>query len=90
VSPDSSGHPCGAALPWAASGHAISPPPAATVTIPLPRAAGLPAGALARPPNTGNSNGTTACIATAPSVQTSTPAGLGIRFKQPASHDGVT
>ena len=61
--------------------HAISPAPAATVTSPAPRtAAGLRAGRSARSSNRDNSNGTTACNATAPAVQTSTPAGLGMRF----------
>ncbi len=90
MSPDPSAHPCGAAPPWAANAHAISPAPAATVTSPVPRVAGPLADAPAQPPSTDDSKGTTACIATAPSVQTSRPAGLGIRFTSRASHDGVT
>src|SRR5260221_2879429 len=90
MSPDSGATPCGAAWPWAASAHAISPAPAPTVTSPVPRAAGLLAGGPARPPSTDNSNGTTACIATAPSALTSTAAGLGIRLTRGASHDGMT
>jgi hypothetical protein len=78
VNPDSSAHPRGAAWQWAASAHVISPAPAATVTSPAPRVAGcLRAGRPARSPNRASSNGTTTCIATAPTVQTSTPAGLG-------------
>jgi hypothetical protein len=80
VSPDSSVHPRGAAWQWAASAHVISPAPAATATSPAPRTAGLLAGRPARSSSRDNSNGTTACNATAPAVQTSTPAGLGMRF----------
>ena len=81
MGPDSSAHLRGAAWQWAASAHAISPAPAATVTSPAPRtAAGLLAGWPSRSPSRDNSNGTTACNATAPAVQASTPAGLGMRF----------
>jgi hypothetical protein len=43
-------------------------------------AEGLLARRPARSPNRDNSNGTTACIAAAPTIHTSTPAGLGMGF----------
>jgi hypothetical protein len=45
-------------------------------------AGNLRAGRRARSSKRDNSNGTTACIATALAIHTSTPAGLGMRLTQ--------
>ena len=76
-----SAQPRGAAWYWAANAHAISDAPAATVSSPAHRTAGgILAGGPARPPSRDSSNGIAACIATAPSVQPSSPAALGMRW----------
>jgi hypothetical protein len=62
-------------------GHAISDAPAATISSPALRTAGLvlPGGST-RSPSRDSSSGITPCIATAPSIQTSVPAARGMRF----------
>lgn len=76
-----SSQPRGAASRCAASAHSITVAPAPTVTSPMPRTTGFVLSFRAtRSPSRDSSNGTTACIATAPSVQTSMPTARGMRF----------
>lgn len=78
---DCSSQPRGAASWCAASAHSITVAPAPTVTSPMPRTTGFVLSFRAtRSPSRDSSNGTTACIATAPSVQTSMPTARRMRF----------